>query len=142
MTLGWTNVRSYVASGNIVFEAAGGNEALADALHEALPFDVPVLVLDADDLKRRYAHCPVPRTAGKLAHGFFCMDRPDIDMDVLAQFRTTEELFLYDHTVWLHTPDGFAKSKVATALDRIITGTTFTGRNINTIGKLVEMLDS
>lgn len=139
--LGWGNVRTYIASGNVVFEADGGAEALASALHAALPFDAQVLVMGEDDFRTRMTHCPFPPNHGKLAHGFFCLDRPTLDADVIAQFRTTEVVIQEDHTVWLHTPDGFSKSKLAEVMDRVITETAFTARNLNTVHKLAEMLD-
>lgn len=140
--LGWQNVRTYVASGNVVFDADGGAEALAAALHAALPFDVQVLVLSGDDLRYRLGRCPFPASVGKFAHGFFCLDRPTLDSDVIAQFRKDEEVVHYDHTVWLHTPSGFSKSKLAEVMHRVITETSFTARNLNTVHRLVEMLDS
>lgn len=139
--LGWQEVQTYIASGNVVFETEGGAEALAARLHGVLPFDVQVVVLPGSEFKARLSHCPFPRSAGKLVHGFFCLDQPDIDRDALAQYATTEVMVPKGHTVWLHAPDGFGTSKVAEMLHRIITGTQFTGRNLNTIHKLVEMLD-
>ena len=141
-SLGWQDVQSYIASGNVVFRSDHGAEALAAELHKALPFDVPVLVLSGDDLKHRLSHCPFARNGGKLVHGFFCMDRPTLDEDVIAHYATTEKVVQLDHTVWLNTPDGFSNSKLAEVFHRAVTGTTFTARNINTVAKLVEMLDN
>ena len=137
--LGWTDVRTYIASGNVVFQADGGAEALAASLHGALPFDVPVAVLPASEMKARLSHCPIVPNEGKLLHAFFCMDAPDVDQDVIALYRTDEEVVVKGHTVWLHTPSGFSTSKLAERFDRVITGTTYTARNVNTVRKLVEM---
>lgn len=139
--LGWTNIRTYIASGNVVFEADGGNEALATALHQALPLDVPVLVLGADELKNRLSHCPFPGESGNKVHGFFCLDAPEVDEDVIAQYAKTEKVVVQGHTVWLHAPDGFGRSKLGEMFHRVVTGTVYTARNLNTINKLAEMLD-
>lgn len=138
-SLGWQNIRTYIASGNVVFEANGAAEALASKLHQSLPFDVPVLVLSAHDLANRLSHCPFPPDAGKTVHGFFCLDAPEVDQDVIAQYATTEKVVVQGHTVWLHAPDGFGRSKLAENFHRAVTGTTYTARNLNTIHKLVEM---
>jgi len=137
--IGWQNIRTYIASGNVVFEADGAAEALASKLHQNLPLDVPVLVLSAHDLANRLAHCPFPNGAGNTVHGFFCLDAPDVDEDVIAQFATTEKVIVQGHTVWLYAPDGFGRSKLAENFHRVVTSTTYTARNFNTIRKLVEM---
>lgn len=137
--LGWEKVRTYIASGNVVFEANGAAEALASCLHQNLPFDVPVIVLSVDDMANRLAHCPFPTEAGKTVHGFFCLDAPDVDEDVIAQYATTEKVIVQGHTVWLYAPDGFGRSKLAENFHRAVTGTTYTARNLNTIHKLVDM---
>lgn len=137
--LGWSNVRTYIASGNVVFEADGAAEALASKLHQKLPFDVPVVVMSAHELANRLAHCPFPASAGKTVHGFFCLDAPEVDQDVIAHFATTEKVVVQGHTVWLHAPDGFGTSKLAENFHRAVTGTTYTARNLNTIHKLVDM---
>ena len=137
--LGWAHVQTYIASGNVVFEAAGAPEALASSLHQKLPFDVPVVVLSAGDLANRLAHCPFPPDAGKAVHGFFCLDAPEVDEDVIAQYATTEKVVVQGHTVWLYAPDGFGRSKLAENFHRAVTGTTYTARNLNTIQKLVDM---
>jgi uncharacterized protein (DUF1697 family) len=48
-TLGFERVRTYLASGNVAFEAAGTDAAtvadeVTDAIHEAFGYDVPVMV--------------------------------------------------------------------------------------------------
>ena len=139
--LGWTNVRTYIASGNVVFDANGAAEALASSLHQKLPFDVPVLVLSAHELANRLSHCPFPPNAGKTVHGFFCLDAPEVDEDVIAQYATTEKVVVQGHTVWMFAPDGFGRSKLGEMFHRVVTGTVYTARNLNTIKKLAEMLD-
>ena len=54
-TAGMTSVRTYINSGNVVFEAAAGERAgitrmLEDAIAERFDFAVPVLVRSADEL--------------------------------------------------------------------------------------------
>lgn len=137
--LGWRDVRTYLASGNVVFSADGGDEALAAALHKALPLDVTVVVLRATELKARLAHCPVVPTEGKNLHAFFCLDAPDVDHDVIAHYRRDEKVVVKGHTVWLYTPGGFSNSTLAEHFNRVITGTAYTARNLNTVKRLVEM---
>ena len=44
--------------------------------------------------------------------------------------------------VWLHTPQGISKSKLADNLGHVIGHVPTTARNLNTLRKLVEMLDA
>ncbi len=142
--LGWRDVRSYIASGNLVFSAPDGRlaEDLGDAMRQQMGVDVPNLVLSGEALRLALASCPYPPDAGKAVHGFFCAAPPVIDAtrrDALAV--ASERLEVRDHVVWMYAPDGFGRSKLAAKIDKVITGTEFTARNLNTIRKLVEMLD-
>ncbi len=137
--LGWQNVRTYIASGNVVFDAEGEPEALAEGLKGRLPIDVPVLVLSAKDLADRLHDCPFEPVAGNLLHACFCVRNPDVNWNIIEFYRSTEEVDLKDRTFWIHTPDGFSKSKVAERLDKVISGTAWTARNLNTVQKLVDM---
>ncbi|SEW13955.1 Uncharacterized conserved protein, DUF1697 family [Cognatiyoonia koreensis] len=137
--LGWQDVQTYVNSGNVVFRAEGGAEALAAKLHAALPIDVAVLVLRASELKARLSHCPIKPESGNLLHAYFCLDAPDVDQDVIAHYKRDEKVVIKGHTVWLYTPGGFSNSLLAEKFDKAITGTTYTARNLNTIRNLVDM---
>jgi len=137
--LGWQNTRTYIASGNVVFDAEGSPDALANQLAKALPIDVPVLVLTASDLADRLKSCPFVPETGNLLHAFFCTAQPSPNLDLIAKLRSSEELEVIGKTFWLHTPDGFSKSKLAERIDRVLQGATYTARNLNTVRKLVDM---
>lgn len=147
VAMGWQDVHSYVASGNLVFRADGTADDLAAALHDqmaaAFGVDVSVLVLTDEAVRAIVAGCPHPRDAGKAVHGVLCFDPPVVDQAALAKYRAlTESLLVEGNTVWLHTPDGYGRSKLATHLDKVVTGTKTTARNLNTLQKLTEMLDA
>ncbi|MEM9786859.1 MAG: DUF1697 domain-containing protein [Pseudomonadota bacterium] len=142
--LGARDVRTYIASGNVVFAAAGTAHDLAVSLQEgiaaALGFDVPVLVLNADAMRAVLESCPFPHDSGKAVHAFLCYDTPRIDDSVVDKFRApTEQLVTVGRTVWLYAPEGIGRSKLAEKLD---VGVEVTARNLNTIQKMVDMLDA
>lgn len=95
--LGWTNVRSYIASGNLVFEADGPaaslTSSLRDAMHKILGVDVPVLVVPGNDIKNAYEDCPWA-AAGNLVHLFWCWQDPSIDAGQLAHLKAPNEEIL------------------------------------------------
>ena len=139
------DVRTYIASGNVVFAAEGEADQLArgiaDGIEADLGFEVPVLVLDAVTLCDGLDRCPFPRDAGKLVHGYFCFADPVIDLAGVNALKTpTEAVAVIGRTVWLHAPDGIGRSKLAAKMERLI-GVEATARNLNTVIKMVEMLD-
>jgi uncharacterized protein (DUF1697 family) len=141
--LGWNDVATYVASGNVVFSAKGDADKLADTLRKALAsgqgVDVPILVLPADRLKADLDACPFEPKEEKHVHVLFLFDQPHLDKALLADLKTpTEELSVNKQTAYLHTPDGFGRSKLGEKLGKVV-GCDFTARNLRTVRTLVEM---
>lgn len=142
--LGWHDVKTYIASGNLVFRAKGNADDLAQRLRNAMAgrmgVDVPVLVLPAAVVAGALADCPFNPGQGNRCHVFFLWDTPRIDRELYAALRLdSEELVVDGRRAWLHTPDGFGNSKLAEKLGKVIGGTEMTGRNLNTLRKLVGM---
>ena len=83
MWLGWDDVKSYIASGNLVFRAAGRGEVLAAELRAAMArvigVDVPVLVLEAREIADALDACPFAPEKGNLCHAFFLWSEPVVD---------------------------------------------------------------
>ena len=145
--LGWLDVQSYIASGNLVFRAGGTAEGLAAALRAELAagfaVDVPVLVLPGAALGAALAECPFDPEEGRQVHAYFCWTQPVIDEDALEELRAPNEaLEARGRTVWLLAPDGIGRSRLAERLHKVITGTDVTARNLNTVRRLAAMLDA
>lgn len=145
-SLGWQDVESYIASGNLVFSADGdpdGLEAdLRTAMSKRLNVDVPVLILSAADYRKALASCPFDPQDGRHVHGFLLWSKPEFDEKAYRALKTeNEELDVQPGIAWLHAPDGIGRSKLAEKLGKVITGTQTTGRNLNTLRKLGQMLD-
>jgi len=146
--LGWTGVRSYIASANLIFEAEAkatpdGLAALLRAeMVREMGVDVPILVLTADRLRAALADCPFEPEEGRHVHAMFLWSEPVLRQDRLEDLRRpTEALVIRNGVAWLHTPDGFGISKLAERIGSVVSGTEMTGRNLNTLRKLAEMLD-
>jgi uncharacterized protein (DUF1697 family) len=143
---GWDRVRSYIASGNLVFEAEGSAEGLAGTLQAILKSDfnvsAPALVVSGSTLRAILSARPLEPVEGKQLHAFLTFGVPAVDRAEFAAHATaTETLHQTDGAVWLHTPDGFGRSTVAGKMERVIKGTQVTARNLNPLRALVEMLD-
>lgn len=142
--LGWRDVKSYIASGNLVFNAGGDAKDLASSLRAAMSkqmgVNVPVLILPAGAVSNALRECPFNPEKGSMCHVFFLWDTPVVDWDAYAAYRIASEALCVDgQRAWLNTPEGIGRSKLAEKLSKVITGTEMTGRNLNTIRKLVEM---
>ncbi|MBE9635326.1 DUF1697 domain-containing protein [Salipiger mangrovisoli] len=143
--LGWRNVQSHLASGNLIFEAEGTRDELAARLRTALAgrgLDVPVLVLPPAELRRAVTGCPFSPAAPKLVHAGFLYGQAAIDRDLFARLAEPGDgLEESGGLLWLHTPGGFGRSKLAQRLEAIA-GVPLTARNLSSLGKLVLMLDA
>ncbi len=144
--LGWCCVRSYLASGNLLFEAGGAPDALAGALRTAMVaqmgVDVPVLVLEADGVRNSLGRCPYDPDDPRQVHVAYLFDDPAPDCELFETFREPGDgLHVEGRIAWLHTPGGFGRSKLADRFARLL-GADLTARNLRTVGTLCEMLDA
>lgn len=156
--LGYRDVRTYLASGNVVFtvddadagSADGGEDALAAkisaALKERFGFDVPCLVRGHAYLKAVLEACPFPadEIAGTQLHAvFYSADgAADRYADFDRQAFLPEEFRFGDRVMYLYVPDGLGRSPLAVALAKPagrMRGIEATSRNWNTLKALLEM---
>jgi uncharacterized protein (DUF1697 family) len=146
--LGFTEVRSYVQSGNVVFRAAKGDAvSLAKAIEEAFEikwgFHSRIMVRDADWLERRVAENPYPEVAGepKKLH-LYVLEREPTGEDEkrLAEKCTGPEHFTVEGDVfYLKAPDGLGHSEFARLIPRTLK-VPGTARNWRTVLALLEMV--
>lgn len=143
--LGWSDVRSYIASGNLVFRARPGDLAdqLCGVIRSEFGLDVAVLVLPGAQFRAAVRACPFVPVEGKHVHGVFLGSDPDVDWPLFAGLRLPdEELTVEGRVVWLHARNGIGQSKLAEKMPRVLRGATMTARNLNTLRALVAMLDA
>ncbi|MBL4813527.1 MAG: DUF1697 domain-containing protein [Rhodobacteraceae bacterium] len=145
--LGWHGVKSYIASGNLVFVADGAPEALAETLRAAMTdqmgIEVPILVLPAADIRAALAACPWPDAQGNRVHVNFLFGEAALDAALYQALKTSDkEIIMQPGRAWIHTPNGFGASKLAIKLKKVITGSDMTARNLNTLRKLAVMVDA
>lgn len=142
--LGWRDVQTYIASGNMVFTADGSHGGLAAALHDALKgatgLDLEILVLARSDVLGILNACPFAPEDPRQVHFFFLLSDPQPDDSIIARYKTaSEQLEIAGRVAWFHTPEGFGRSELAGRLDRAL-GAVLTARNLRTVRKLGEML--
>ena len=137
--IGWANVRTYIASGNLMFEAAASETEVKAALEVRLAAytgkRVPVLVRTGQELAAIVAANPFPDAHGS-RHMVFFMDMPPApDLPDQCRGRQGERIALGVRELHVDYGDGirFTKLKIPGKEDR-------TGRNMNTVRKLAQLL--
>lgn len=145
--LGLEDPRTYVQSGNAVFRS--GRESvtaqaarIADAVEAARGFRPSVMVRERRQLQTIVDDNPLPDAVEdpKLLHLFLLDRKPRRpDLGGLESRATRGERFdLRDRAFYLHTPNGFSKSKVPERVERAL-GVPATGRNWRTILNVLEL---
>jgi len=147
--LGWTNVASYIQSGNLVFDATGKAAVLEGTLEAALAerfgFEITTLVRSARALRALPATNPFTEAASESPKFvMLLLAKAALDKRAAAELaplaRAGEEVVQVPGALWLHLPNGAARSKWSpTVLDRCA-GSPATTRNWNTLSKLIELL--
>lgn len=151
--LGWTGVRTYLQSGNVVFTVPSGDagaEAGAGAVRERLEaavaghfgFDVPCLLRTGEELRAVVEACPFPTEEidpAKLLVLFIEESpSPDHFAGVDPAAYAPDEFRHLGRAVYCWFPDGMGRSKLPAALDRVRPQLTTTGRNWRTVTTLLE----
>jgi uncharacterized protein (DUF1697 family) len=135
---GFTNVKTYIASGNVVF-LAKQTEANVKKLLEAkllayAASPVSVMVRSAEELAQVRSDNPFRAAAKNRAVVLFCDATVSADVIKNAAGRKNEEIALGKREVYIHYGEGMADSKLK--LSAMKEGT---ARNLNTVAKLVAM---
>ncbi|NLH48918.1 MAG: DUF1697 domain-containing protein [Myxococcales bacterium] len=137
-TAGFSDVKTYIQSGNVVFKSdleAGAIQALIeDALAKKVGKPVGVQIRRAADFDRLLAENPFKKAPPNQVIVMFFDEPPP--KDALAEIRSPggEELQLRGRELYIHYPNGQGRSKL-----KIPFAAAATGRNINTVAKLAAM---
>ncbi|HEX4792031.1 MAG TPA: DUF1697 domain-containing protein [Actinospica sp.] len=148
--LGYTQVQTYLASGNAVFstqESADDAAAkITAALEKGFGFAIPTLVRDAAYLEAVIKACPFPadEVEGRFLHAVFHSEQVSEERfsDIDRAAFLPEEFRIGERVMYLHLPGGIGRSALAAALVKPasrLRGVIATGRNWNTVKALAEM---
>lgn len=136
--LGFTGVRTYIASGNVVFRAHGGTQAVKAALEAALAAyagkPVAVLLRSHAELAAVLATNPFPDAAGNRLVIVFLDQPPPPDTLARASHVGTERLALGIREIYIDYGMGMRDSRL-----KLPPAATGTGRNLNTVMKLEQL---
>jgi len=142
-----TNVRTYIQSGNVVFEAPAGAAGIADAIQAKIEkrfgYKVPVILRTEDQLLKTIRENPFLAAAPdqKWLHVYFLAAAPNARaIATLDSNRSAPDAFhVRGPEIYLHLPNGMARTKLTNAYFDSKLSTICTARNWATVLKLSEM---
>lgn len=142
---GYTNVETYIQSGNVVFEAPAAlakrlPERLREAIEERFGFQVPLTVRSGAELAKVVAGNPFLRqgAAEKELHVYFLADQPP-PAELDAKRSPPDEFVLKGREIYLRLPNGMGRSKLTNAYFDGKLKTVSTARNWATVLHLAAM---
>jgi uncharacterized protein (DUF1697 family) len=136
--LGLTSVRTYIASGNVVFASRKSESAIKRDLEKALAAyagkEVGVMVRTAAEMTQVAADNPFSKLAPNRTMAIFLDTPPPKDTLAAVRGRKDEKIKLGKREIYVHYGEGMAKSKLV-----IPAAKAGTARNMNTVAVLAEM---
>jgi uncharacterized protein (DUF1697 family) len=136
--LGFGAVRTYIASGNVVFTSRKSEAAVKGALEKRLEAyagkPLGVLVRTATEMAQVLSDNPFPKAAPNRTVAVFLDRAPPADTLAGVRGQRNEQIQLGRREIYIHYGDGMAKSKLVIAAAK-----TGTARNMNTIATLARM---
>jgi uncharacterized protein (DUF1697 family) len=136
--LGFGAVRTYIASGNVVFTSRKSESAIKTALEKRLKAyagkPVGVAVRSAAEMAQVLADNPFPRAKPNRTVAIFLDGKPPKDTLAGVRGQKDEEIRLGRREIYVHYGDGMGQSKLV-----IPAAKAGTARNINTIATLAKM---
>jgi uncharacterized protein (DUF1697 family) len=134
---GFVNSRTYIASGNVVFESKRSEAAVKAKLQQCLAKyagkPVDVLVRTGSEMAAVLANNPFKSRPPNATVAIFLDERPPKDALKTITGQGREEVALGTREIYVHYGDGMGRSKL-----KIPAAVRGTARNMNTVAKLAD----
>ena len=146
--MGLKNVRTYVQSGNVVFEGQGSathwSQALGRGLAGETRLPVTVIVRTAAEIAKVLAENPFQNSKEidtTRLHVTFLEDAPAKSaVEALGEVKAGVDRFRWvGKQIYLHCPDGYGRTKLSNSVIEKILSLRATTRNWNTVNKVRYM---
>jgi uncharacterized protein (DUF1697 family) len=144
--------RTYVQSGNVVFKTREKDlsrlsKRIATEIERKLSFRPEVILRSTSDLRQVISSNPFAKRRdiepGKLLVFFLARDPgPEARKNLLEIKTDPEELHVNGSEIYIHFPNGVGKTKLSFPLVDRTLKTQGTGRNWNTVTKLLEIAEA
>lgn len=147
---GFKNVRTYIQSGNIIFETQEGSAELLSAkirelISKKFGMTIQVVVLAPQELAEIVAHNPFAKRPGidltKLHVTFLDRETDPAKMEKLLSYHyPPDEIVIGRRAVYVHCPDGYGRTKYHNNFIEKNLAANATSRNWNTCLMLLGMI--
>jgi uncharacterized protein (DUF1697 family) len=142
------NVRTYIQSGNVIFDAPAGApkvcEVVTRSIEKRFGYRIPVVLRTLRQLQETIRGNPFLATGvdPKWLHVYFLADVPSASCCAsLDSNRSAPDVFhVRGREIYLHVPNGMARTKLTNAYFDSKLSTVSTARNWATVLKLAEMM--
>jgi uncharacterized protein (DUF1697 family) len=144
---GLRNIKTYIQSGNAVFQAdtkdaAGLAKKIKAGIQRQHAFAPDVIVLAQNEFERAIASNPYPAADSnpKALHVIFLSSKPrKMALAAFEKYRAQGEEFSFKRRVlYFWAPDGIGRSKLFARIEKLL-GVAVTARNWRTVGKLLAL---
>ena len=136
--LGFGAIRTFIASGNVVFTSRKSEAAIKAALEKQLAAyagkPVGVLVRSAAEMAKVLSDNPFPKAAPNRVMALFLDHAPPADTLAGLRGQRDEQIQLGRREIYVHYGEGMGTSKLV-----IPAAKTGTARNMNTVATLAKM---
>ena len=135
---GFADIRTYIQSGNVIFDAGVTADVVKTKLEARLKDHVGkpvgVIVRDADQMRSVLECNPFPQAPPSKVAVLFLDQKPPPHAAGTAKGQADEEIVLGEREIFIHYPSGMEHSRL-----RLVAMDTGTARNLNTVAKLAAM---
>lgn len=145
---GCSRVRTFIQSGNVIFESSAKPGKIAQAVTAAIEkqfgYRIPVVIRTAEELTAAIQGNPYLATAPdlKALYVYFLAEAPENEaVGGLDSERSAPDAFhVRGREIYLHMPNGMGRTKLTNAYFDAKLSTVSTARNWATILKLAELM--
>jgi uncharacterized protein (DUF1697 family) len=151
-SLGLKEPQTYIQSGNVVFRASSPDLAklskrIENGIEKEFGFHSDVILRTAADLRGVISDNPFRKRAGiepaKLLVAFLGGDPgTEIRKRVMVMDCAPDELHCIGRELYIYFPNGMARPNFKWPVLERMLQTSYTGRNLNTVTKLLEMAEN
>jgi uncharacterized protein (DUF1697 family) len=149
--LGFSNIETYIQSGNVFFQCKKTSEeklasTIAKEIEKVFSFDVPTIVKNVEELKQIITNNPFTKDKKKLAEYFhvtFLATTPiKENIDSIAKLNFGNDDFtIIDKAVYLYCPNSYSNSKLTNGFFENKLKVIATTRNWKTCNELVNIAE-
>jgi uncharacterized protein (DUF1697 family) len=148
--LGLKKIRTYIQSGNVIFQTSQRDlktieNEIHDEIFHVFGYNVPVLIIDAEELKKIYENNPFLRRTeidiDKL-HVTLLNDSPSNEnIAKLNAVRFDDEFLVSGKVIYLCCQNGYGRTKLNNTFFEQKIKLTATTRNWKSIGRILQLTD-